>query len=392
MKKKLAIITTHPVQYNAPFFQRLAGEESLHPRVFYTWGAGAGKKYDPGFNRDIAWDIPLLDGYEAVFVENRAKDPGSHHFLGINNPTLIQDLEAWNPDAILVYGWAFKSHLQVLRHFKGKKTLLFRGDSTLIDRQSALKAGVRKLFLRWVYSHIDRAFYPGQQTKAYFEACGLWPSRLTWMPHAVDNERFRQGAAQGQVGLQQWREARALPLNALLFLYAGKFTAKKNVTLLMDAFQEAALENTCLVLVGNGPEEAALKKKAAGDKKIRFLPFQNQAAMPALLAAADVVVLPSAWGETWGLVLNEAMACGKPVLASEACGSAADLVVPGTNGYTFRNGDRADLVQKLRTVAENREEMKSMGAQSARIIQDWSFEKATAVLTEQMAKTKWTNL
>ena len=137
---KLAIITTHPVQYNAPLFRLLTERNNIKIKVFYTWSQTAsGVKFDPGFGKTIEWDIPLLDGYEYNFVENISAKPGSHHYKGINNPTLIKEIKEWNADSLLVYGWNFKSHLKALCFFKNKIPVLFRGDSTLLDEKPGLK-------------------------------------------------------------------------------------------------------------------------------------------------------------------------------------------------------------------------------------------------------------
>src|SRR6185437_10067243 len=154
--KKLAIVTSHPIQYNAPLFKLLTEHGRLSVRVFYTWGQSSqGKKYDPHFGKDIDWDIPLLEGYDHSFVENTAKDPGTHHFKGIVNPTLNREIEGWKPDAVLVFGWSFTSHLRCMRHFYGKVPVLFRGDSTLLGEQPGLKRLMRRIFLKWVYRHVD---------------------------------------------------------------------------------------------------------------------------------------------------------------------------------------------------------------------------------------------
>lgn len=386
MQKKLAIITTHPIQYNAPFFRLLAQEKDICLKVFYTWGEGAIKKHDPGFNRIIEWDLPLLEGYEHVFVRNAAKKPGSHHFWGIDNPTLITELESWQPAAILVYGWAFRSHLALIRHFYGRIPVFFRGDSTLIDHRHPLQAWLRRCFLRWVYKNVDLAFYPGLQSRDYFLAHGLRPDQLAWMPHAIDNERFGSEAVICEAERQQKRTSLGIKQEDLIFLYAGKLEAKKNVALLIDVFRKANLSNAHLLIVGNGSLEQELKKRSAGHTNISFQPFQNQSAMPGFLVLADVSVLPSKQNETWGLILNEAMACGKPVLASEACGAAADLVVEGINGYCFRNNDQDDLVNKMRILAQNREALKQMGVNARERIKAWSFQKNVEVVKEQMSR------
>ena len=121
--KKLAIIITHPIQYYVPVFQLLAKHCEL--KVFYSWGEDClGAKYDPGFGKVINWDIPLLEGYDYTFLNNTSKNKGSHHKNGIINPDIISELEKFYPDAVLVYGWLYHSHRQVLNHFKNKILIL----------------------------------------------------------------------------------------------------------------------------------------------------------------------------------------------------------------------------------------------------------------------------
>ena len=117
--KKLAINTSHPIQYNAPLFRLLHERRKIEIKVFYTWGqTESGFVYDPDFKKEFKWDIPLLDGYEKEFVENISKEPGAGHYKGIKNSDLIQRIDAYGPDGLMVLGWSFQSHLQVLRHYK----------------------------------------------------------------------------------------------------------------------------------------------------------------------------------------------------------------------------------------------------------------------------------
>ncbi len=118
-KLKLAVVTTHPIQYYAPIFQELAARKNINLKVFYTWPQSQQAKFDPGFGKTVEWDVPLLEGYSYTFVENVAKNPGSHGFWGIYNPTLVGEIEAWQPDALLVFSWSYRSNLGVLWHFKG---------------------------------------------------------------------------------------------------------------------------------------------------------------------------------------------------------------------------------------------------------------------------------
>lgn len=173
-KKRLAIITSHPIQYNPTVFRMLNARSRVEVKVFYTWGEDSWKeKFDPGFQRVIKWDIPLLDGYKYDFLQNVAKEKGSHHFKGIINPGIVDEINTYNPDAILLYGWSFNSHLRVLRHFGGKKMILFRGDSTILNRIPIFNRIFRYIILKWVYSHIDKALYVGKSYYDYFRKFGV---------------------------------------------------------------------------------------------------------------------------------------------------------------------------------------------------------------------------
>lgn len=387
--KRLAIVLTHPIQYYVPIFQLLQQRALLQLKVFYTWEqAKDNLKYDPGFGKTISWDLPLLEGYDYTFVRNMAKDPGSHHFMGIQNPSLIQELEEWQADAILVFGWSFLSHLRLLRYFKGKVPVFFRGDSTLLDEegQGLLKRALRRLFLRQVYRFVDKAFYVGQWNYEYYKAHGLADNQLIFAPHAIDNARFSLNH-QKLEEVEKIRHSLEIPSDAYLTLFVGKFQDKKDPLLLLQAFRCLQPANTYLLFVGNGELEDRLRQKAASIPAVRFLPFQNQQQMPSVYAAADLLVLPSRGpGETWGLVVNEAMASGRAVLVSNKAGCSADLVQEGKNGYTFKAADIDALVQQLGSLVSSKERTVAMGQYSTEIIRNYSFEAVCRVIEKEIAE------
>lgn len=365
---KLAIITTHPIQYNAPWFRLLAERKKIQIRVYYTWSqVQHGQKFDPGFGKNIQWDLPLLEGYEYTFVENVSKRPGSKSFRGIDNPTLIREIEDWRPDAMLVFGWKFKSHLKAMRYFHGRIPVLFRGDSNLLDKQSFRKRQLRRVILRNIFKNVDFALYVGRANKAYFEHAGLKNDQLVFAPHAIDNDRFSRAEV---VEIPDWP---SIPDGNLVFLFAGKLERKKNPEILLKSFKEL-ISKAELIVVGNGPLERELKGKYQNCSNIHFLNFQNQQIMPSVYKKTDVFVLPSGGpGETWGLAVNEAMACGKPVLVSDACGCAADLVEEGVTGYTFRSGNREDLVSKINLMISGKVDLKKMGENAFSRIGNYNF-------------------
>ena len=237
---RLAVVTTHPIQYYAPLFRLLAKEPDIELKVFYTWSqSGGGAKFDVDFGKMIEWDIPLLDGYDYEFVNNTAKDPGLHHFNGIRNPGLITAISNWKADFLLVVGWNFRSHLGSMRYFKGKIPVLFRGDSTLLDEKPGLKRKLRRIFLRWVYSKVDYALYVGKNNHDYFRIHGLREDQLVWVPHAIDNERFKgNGSYDAEAG--SWRKDLGITASDLVLLFAGKLEPKKDPDFMLRLANDGA--------------------------------------------------------------------------------------------------------------------------------------------------------
>jgi glycosyltransferase involved in cell wall biosynthesis len=374
---RLAIVSTHPIQYYAPLFRRLSGREELDVHVFYGWQGPSAGDYDPGFDEEVMWDIPLLDGYPHTFLENESSDPGTHHFRGIVTPDLVPSIEAWEPDAVLVFGWNYWSHLGALRHFHGRVPVLFRGDSTLLDETPGPHRWGRRIFLRWVYRHVDRALYVGQNNRAYFEAHGFSDDQLTWVPHAIENSRFAE-ASDAEDRARKWREEVGIPDEAPVVLFAGKLGEKKAPDVLLDAFLRQENKESHLAVVGSGPMEEGLKSQAAGHPCVHFLGFQNQSRMPVVYRLGDVFVLPSRGpGETWGLAVNEAMACGRPVVVTERVGCAPDLV-DEANGRIVPSEDANALAGALDDLLADRDQLWRMGRRSTERIQDWSIGTATA--------------
>lgn len=368
---KLAIITTHPIQYYAPIFKLLHERQKIEIKVFYTWGKSAQNKYDPGFDKNIAWDIPLLDAYPFDWAENKAREQGSHHFNGIITPKLITQVTTYNPNAVLIIGWAYHSHLKLIRHFKNKIPVYFRGDSTLLDEKNSLKFVLKSIFLKWVYSHIDHAFYNGINNKAYFKKYGFKEEQLSFAPHAVDNERF---SATRVEEAEQLKQKLGIPSTATVILFAGKMEEKKNPDLLLDAFINLNDPNLHLIFAGNGQQEPFLKSKASEYPNIHFIDFQNQSYMPVVYQACDLFCLPSKGpGESWGLAVNEAMACGKAVLVSDKCGCAVDLVEDKKNGAIFKSENPDDLITHLKQLTQAKDTLAAYGNNSSIIIKPWSF-------------------
>ncbi len=346
---RLAIVLSHPTQYYSPWFRWLRRETALACRVFYLWDFGVAGRRDPEFGVAITWDADLLSGYDSEFVPNRAARPGTDHFRGLRNPSLAARLAGWRPDAVLLFGYRYATHLRAMSWCRRRRIpLLFRGDSHLLGqpRPSFLK----RVLLRALYRRFAAVTYVGAANRFYFEAFGVPAGRLHFAPHAVDHELFDPGRADHQGAARRIRAELQLAPETRVVLFAGKLVPRKQPLALLDAFLARERPGTALIFVGDGAEKPALQASAAQEPgaAVRFLPFANQRAMPAHYLLADLFALPSHGpSETWGLAVNEAMHMGVPCLVSDVVGCQRDLVTDGETGWVFRADDPADLAARL---------------------------------------------
>ena len=377
--KKLAIITSHPIQYYAPWFRYLANTKDLSIKVFYLWDFGVTKQIDPDFKQVVQWDIPLLSGYDYEFVKNVSSDPGTHHFWGLQNPSLVSSVREYNPNAVLLMNYNFASLYRFLWTWNTRKVpLLFRGDSHNLRSVTGVKTWAKRQFISQIYQRFAGCLYVGKANYEYFRYHKVKSENLFLSPHAVDNDRFLTQAETAKQQAIIWKEELGIPQNHAVILFAGKFENKKRPTDLLKAFLQAKLSQVSLLFVGAGSLEDELKSQALNHRNIYFAPFQNQSLMPRTYAAADLVVLPS-YGthETWGLVINEAMCLGRAAIVSSHVGCAQDLVHPFKNGLIFSAGNITALTESLESALSDKKRLQKWGEESLKIISNYSYSQAT---------------
>jgi glycosyltransferase involved in cell wall biosynthesis len=355
-KIRLAIVVSHPIQYYVPLYRRLAARADLELKVFFTWHAGQKPQRDPGFGRNVAWDIPLTDGYDFELVPNVSSRPGSDHFLGLRNPQLCARVLKWKPDVVHITGYAYASHLHGIWKFhRAGIPVLFRGDSHLLDQPMGWRWQLKKTLLRRVYGWTAACLYVGQNNYDYYVRIGVPKHKLFYCPHSIEVGRFAEPHQELEARAKQWRNELGIADSARIIVYAGKFEARKQPIQLMSATRTMSDNNVMLVMIGNGPlEEEIFTIARQNPSRFRVLPFQNQTRMPVAYRLGEIVTLPSAYGETWGLAMNEALACGRRVLVSDKVGGAPDVVTSPAEGAIFASGDWSDFRTKLTTLLESR--------------------------------------
>jgi glycosyltransferase involved in cell wall biosynthesis len=373
-RRRLAIIVSHPIQYYGPLHRRLAARSELRVKAFFTWHAGDTPVLDPGFGVPVTWDIPLTEGYEYEAVPNTARNPGTDHFFGLVNPSLVTRVLAWAPDIAIVHGWAWSSHLSALRALprRGVCTLL-HGDSHLLDAgRHGPRWWLKKAALRRVFRWPDGFLVTGSANKAYYRAFSVDERRLYPCPHSIDVARFARPAEAFEREAARWRRELGLRRWHRVVLFAGKFEPKKKPIELMKAALHLGEPDVVVVMVGSGELQQAVEHVAATKPdRFRVLPFQNQSRMPIVYRLADLFVLPSGYNETWGLAVNEAMACGRPVLVSDRVGCAAD-VVDQSCGRVFSWSEPGAMERALKDLLGDRRRLSAMGLAAAE--RAWLFD------------------
>lgn len=374
---RLAYVTTHPIQYQAPLFRRLAARGDVELRVFFTWHAGESSTFDPGFGRSVQWDVPLTAGYDWQLVANASPSPRVERFWGVVTPSLGRSLVDWAPDVVVVHGYAHAAEHQAMHACsRAAIPVLLRGESNLLPQRPVYKRALKRLGAELVRRRVAGAVCIGTLNRRYYEHYGFGGDRLFFAPYVVDDEFFAGQAGPAAERAAQWRAELGIPPDATVVGFAAKLSAVKDCATLVEAFGRVAKGNVALAIVGDGPLRADLERRASRypDACIRFAGFANQRQMPAAYALCDVFALPSVF-EPWGLAINEAMNLSRPVIVSDQVGCAPDLVA-ADNGWTFPAGDVDALAAILAQALASRPRLADMGRASVARIAGWGMEQA----------------
>jgi glycosyltransferase involved in cell wall biosynthesis len=351
---RLAVVSSHPIQYYAPIFRML--DRRLDLEVFYAHRATPADQAKAGFDRAFEWDVDLLDGYRSRFLTNVAKQPTTARFFGCDTPEISQHIPAGAFDAVLLLGWYLKSFIQATVAAKVSGIpVLVRGDSQLMMSANPAKRLIKSLTYPAALRVFNAALYVGHRSREYLESYGYPTNRLFFSPHCVDAQWFCQ-RSRPELGAALRRQEGISPGERVV-LFAGKLMPFKRPLDIVDA--AAWLSNnsgrTVTVMVaGSGPLEEPMRHRAAqAGVKLVLLGFRNQTEMPACYAACDLLVLPSTRRETWGLVANEALACRRPIIVSDEVGCAPDLAADGIVGRTFPSGNSRKLAEAIAALLDD---------------------------------------
>lgn len=383
--KTVAVLASHPIQYQTPLFKMLGAEKDIDLHVYFCWDFGVKKQFDREFNKEIAWDTPLLEGYSYSFLKNYSLRPSSG-FFGQIAPEIVCELFKKEYDTILVFGWnSFANWLVFLYSFFTKTKILIRAESPLNQEllKSKWKLFLKKIILTSLFKKISGFLYIGEENRKFYKFYGVPDNKLFFAPYAVDNDYFMQQASILKPQREALRKKNAIDVDAFVILFIGKLIEKKRPFDLLYAYElflkSIVTKNrkTTLLFVGDGPLREKLEKYTFKKKipNIIFTGFKNQTELSEYYSIADVFVLPSGIGETWGLVVNEAMCFGLPIIISDRVGCSTDLVQNGENGFIFPFGDISSLSENLGLILHNSVQRKILSEKSSARVKEYSYKK-----------------
>ena len=395
---RLAYLVSHPIQYQAPLLRRIAEEPDIDLTVFFGSDFSVRGYKDEGFGVGVKWDVPLLDGYNHVFLP-KLRDKQTVSVASPLNYGIASRLRggyggAPGFDALWVHGYATVNAMQGIVAAKALGIpVLLRAESWLRDRgRSGRKLALKNLFFAGLRRLVDGVLPIGTLNAQYWQHYlgDAVPQFL--MPYAVDNRYFADQARGAGAHRAELQAELGLDPSRPVVLFCSKLQERKHCDHLIAAYAklraaDAAEPRPYLAIVGDGEQRAALERQAAatGFASIRFCGFRNQSELPRFFDLATVFVLPSRH-EPWGLIVNEVMNARRAAIVSDDVGCAPDLIEDGVNGCIYPVGDVEALAGALARVLDTPGAAEAMGERAFERVQGWSFEEDIRGLRRALAR------
>lgn len=333
---RILVFTTHPIQYQSPWFRYISNQTDVELKVIYSYLPDLDEQ-SQGFGDRFLWDVELTDGFEWDALKTiRIKGQGFFSKVAINIGSVIGKFK---PDVVVISGWHHFTLTQALysANIRGIPVIM-RGETNGKKHRSHKKSIIHKLYL----SRVAAFLAIGRSSISFYRNIGVEIDRIFPSGYFVDNEYFYEKSESLRSDRNSLREAWQIPPTAFCVAFVGKLEPKKHILTALAAIHRARINNRRVVglVVGSGEQlQQARDFCIENNITATFAGFLNQSRIVEAYVAADAVILPSDYGETWGLVCNEAMACGTPAIVSDRVGCADDLVLDGVTGGVAEFGN-----------------------------------------------------
>jgi len=382
---------SHPIQYFSPLFVALTKKVPL--KVFYYSDSTNKGSIDAGFNRNIKWDLPLLEGYDSRFLKNLRKTVSLRNsFFDVFNPEVIRLLKNSSDKIVIVNGWSYSTNWLVFIFGKVyHKDIWLRAENPLNQelKKNKLILLVKRIILKhFLFKYFIKKFlYIGSQNLQFYQYYGIKNiDKFIYTPYAVDNDRFYNDWRNFKSKSVEIKELLKLDVSKKVILYSGKYIQKKRPMDLLEAYSLLPKNEFILIFVGDGELKEDMQEYIdRNDLDYVYLTgFVNQTDISKYYTIADVFVMCSGSGETWGLSVNEAMNFGLPIVVSDTTGCSVDLVENNVNGFIYPEGDIQLLSDSIYTILTNTLLRTKMGINSQIRISKYSIKNIVNNLIEKI--------
>lgn len=381
-KRRVAILLSHPIHYLTALCRELATRPDIELTVYFCSDFGLRPGYDATFGRTVTWyDERMLDGFTYRFLPRWfSKNSSPSGFWSVTNPRIVTELIRGRYDAVMIHGYTYCTNwLAVFAAKLVGTAVLLRGESNLLANRSYAVRAMKKLVLSLLFRNVD-AFLPiGTLNTRFYEHYGIRPERLFRTPYTVDNTLLQNEHRRLLPDRGTVRRTLGVNDDSPIILFVSKLIDRKRPMDLLIAYGMLAKNSAepYLVFVGDGPERAALEQyvKEHGLTNVRFLGFTRPSDTAPYFVAADIFAFPSGF-ETWGLVVNEAMNFGLPIVTTNMVGASYDIVKDGETGFVCRVGDTATFAKRLGTLVHDTKLRQRQGQNALERIATWSNKEA----------------
>lgn len=362
-RPRIGFLMGQPTQFEAPFFRDAESTGKGALTVLYLSADGSSAVYDPELGRRVDWGIDLFCGYRHRTVPRRGR-----------LPWLLNELQPERYDWLVINGYTALPYLIALTiaRLRGIRTAL-RVDSVLFNAGGRARRARKRAAITLLARGFDRFLATGTLAREYLTYFGIEADRIALCPYVVDSERFAREAAELQRERDAIRASFGVPVAAQVILAVAKMNSREAPWDLLGALEGIDRPDLWTVLVGDGEELSALRSQAEARelKRIVFAGYMPYMQLARCYAMADVFV-HAATNEPWGVSVQEAIACGLPVVASSRVGSARDLVLQGRNGFVYASGDAAELRARLVATIDNLD-LDLVKSANREVLERWNY-------------------
>ena len=380
-KYKVAIIASHIIQYAVPLYKQINAHPDIELVVYFCSRQGlTADLKDEGFDMKLKWDSIDLNGLNYKFLKNYSPFPSLTNFFGLINPGIIHELRANKFDAIVIGGYFLCSYWLAFYGALTSRTAFFLSGEPPSPWRRRLRKVImgiiKRIFMPVLLKKASAILYIGQKSRDYYLSFGVdIKNKMFFCPYSVDNDYYMAKADEFKDKKAQIKRELGIKQDYPVILFLSKLIKWKRPMLLLQAFARLS-SPAVLVFVGSGSRYNSLARyiKRHDIKNVYFYGFQNYSQVPKFYAIADIFVLPSL-GESWGLVVNEAMCFGLPIIATDKVMSSYDLIKDGENGYVFKANNKNQLQNRLEYLLTHSEKRASMGLSSLEKISKWNYKR-----------------